>query len=428
VKKSYAVLVAIFCLIIAGCVPKGADMLETQQSFFKQVGETDWQLGLKDFAVSLEKEGTVFELRMQGYSYVRFNAKPKGADRSEQIAPLKAEHVPELAALLEYALFYVEKQRNDDFALRVNWEMYPQSILHWAKVWQASDLRKKKKSMNQHEHYQKLMTAIGEVVSKDMQDLVQGLGFEPDGASMEKMNYSRADRLSYYKEILEPANIPADLRIPIPLMLSLKLKPMQVVEPITVSQFPISVDYLFATAEANSATVYATFQRALDEYEVTGDVKTPEGGYNRILPMLQQEYQPIAGQLFQTMLKTTKGDERKSFSIRLNLSMYPKVYDEVVQRFNLSPGVTQKVAMPRQELPNRQFHEYEPLPASDLQLAVNPFLEKHGYHFKYLLISVERRLKASEHVNYELDFKPAGMKPDDKLLVPDIVYMVVEKK
>lgn len=431
-RISCVLMVVIFCITLSGCSQKGADTPESQQSFYQLAGETDWKLGLKDFAVSLEKEGNVFELRVQGYHYLRFSARPKGTERSERFASLQIEHAPELLALLEYALFFVEQKRNADFALRVNWELYPQSILGWAKVWQESDLRKNKGKGNQHAEYQKLMGAIGDFITKDMQAMVQVLGFEPTGASMEKMSYQRADRFKYYKKVLEPAGIPADLRIPIPMMMSITLKPSepaaseQTTKPKT--SYPISVDYLFATAQANSATVYATFQRALDEYEISGDVNQPDSGYTRILPLSQQEYYPIAGQLFQVCLQATKGNERESFSMRLNLSLYPKVYDEVVQRFNLSPGVTQKVALPRPELPNLQFHTYEPLPASGFQAAVNPFFEKYGYQLKYLQISVKAKLKAQKHPNYEQDFKPVGIKPDQKLLVPDIVYMVVEKK
>jgi len=426
-KISSGLMAVICCAIVIGCAQKGVDMPKSQQSFYQMVGETDWKLGIKDFAVSLEKVDHVFELRVQGYHFLRYRAYTKGDKNAKSFGPLQTEHAPELAALLAYALFFAEQKHQGDFALDIDWEMYPQSILGWAKIWLESDLRKYKGKGDPHTAYQKLMGAIGDFIQEDMRSVVQGLGFEPTGASMEKMSQPRADRLPYYQEVLEPAGIPADLRIPIPLMLSIKMKPSQTERATEAASLPISVAYLFATAEANSATVYATFQRALDEYEITGDVNRPEGGYDRILPLSQQEYYSIAGQLFQACLKATKGGQRKSLSMRINLSLYPRVYDEVVQRFNLSPGVTQKVALPRPELPNLRFHEYEPLPGSGFQEAVHPFLKQNGYQFKYLQISVEKKLEAKKHPNYELDFKPAGVKPEQKLLVPDIVYMKVEK-
>jgi len=399
----------------------------SKQSFYQLVGETDWKLNLKDFAISLEKEGKNFELRVQDYRYLRYSAWSGDAKRSEGFAPLTAEHAPELAALLDYALFFVERARDADYALRVNWEMYPRSILGWAKVWQKSELRRNEGKGDHHEEYQKLVKAISDYITKDMQGMIQALGFEPAGASMEKMSRIRADRLDYYKELLAPAGIPEDLRIPVPLMLSIAMQPSQQAS-VAAATYPISVDYLFATAETDSAVVYAAFRRALDEYEITVNVKTAEGGYIGILPASQPESFAMAGKLFAACLRATRGDEREEFFMRLNLSMYPEVYDEVVQRFNLSPGVTRKAALPRPELPQLRFHEYEPLPASGFQAAVNPFLGAHGYRFKHLQVSVKPGLEAAEHPAYERDFKPSGVEPDHKLLVPDVVYMVVEKK
>ena len=84
--------------------------------------------------------------------------------------------------------------------------------------------------------------------------------------------------------------------------------------------------------------------------------------------------------------------------------------------------------MPRPELQHLQFYEYEPLSASGFQAAINPFLEQNGYRFRYLQISVDSKRKAASYPEYEKEFKPLGIKPEDKLVIPDIVYMVVEKK
>lgn len=427
--------IIICCSGLGGCAQKTTDTPKSQQSFFQLVGETDWKLSLNDFAVSLEKEGNIFELRVQGRHSLRYRAQAKGDTYSGRFGPLQTEHAAELSGLLEYALRFVEQERNAEFAINVNWEMYPQSILKWAKVWQDSELRKKWDSPDQHIPYQKLTEKIADFMEEDMKTIVRGLGFEPTGVSMEKLTYQKARQLKYYKEVLEPAGISQDLKIPIPLILYVLLKPYQEASAEQAakpkSTYPITVDYIaYATAEANSATVYAAFRRAsLDEYEISGSLEKPNGVYYaRIFPMSQKEYQSIAGQLLKACLQATKGDERDSFSLRLNLSQYPEVYQEVVKRFTFSPEVAKKTAITRPELTRIRFYEYTPLPASGFQAAINPFLEQIEYKFSHLQISVESKLKAGKHPEYEEKFKPFGIKPEDKLVVPELVYMVVEKK
>ena len=425
-------MIIIFFPGFIGCAQDATCFPESTPSFFKLVGKTNWKLSLKDFAVSLEKDGKVFELRVQGRHYLRYSAHLKGVSDSNQFGPLQHRHAAELSRLLEYALFFAEQEKNDEFAIDVNWQMYPQSIQKWAKIWQDSDLRKKWDGINQHARYQKLMNMIADFMKEDMQTLAQGLGFEATGASMEKMNFQKAKQLKYYDEVLEPAGIPCDLKIPIPLMLSVLLKPSRdasaAQDPKPKSTCPVIVDYIFATARSNAASVYCSFRRSLDEYEITGDLNKPDGTYAGILPISQKEYRSIATRLLRASLRVTRGDERKTFSLRINLKLYPEVYQEVVERFTLSRQVTQKTGMPRPELQHLQFYEYEPLPASGFQAAINPFLEQNGYRFRYLQISVDSKHKATSYPEYEKEFKPLGIKPDDKLVIPDIVYMVVEKK
>lgn len=425
----YILIVAIILsfLNLADCAQKKEIQPNTAQSFLSLVEATGWELGLKDFAIHLEKEGNVFVLRMEDSHYIRYEAYPKSEKAKRYFAPLQKEHLPELAALLEYALFFAGQKRNTEFALRLNWELYPQSILGWAKVWQHSELRKRQEKRDAQQEYQQLMGMIADYVSAEMEPITLGLGFEPNGASMEKMSYPRAGRLKYYKDVLEPAGVPADLKIPIPLFLSLKLKPAQDKQAEATSQLPISVDSLFVIAKAKSITVYATFQRAFDEYEITGAEIQPDGTYARIRPMSQSEYYPIAGKLLRGCLKATKGNERKTISLRLDLSLYPKVYDEVVQGLTSSTLVMQKDNSPRPGLPYLQFFKYKPSPVSGFHKAMEPFLEKNGYHLKYLQISVETQKKDKNHPEHEKRFKALGVEPDKPVTLPDIVYMVVEK-
>ena len=60
--------------------------------------------------------------------------------------------------------------------------------------------------------------------------------------------------------------------------------------------------------------------------------------------------------------------------------------------------------------------------------AINPFLELNSCTFRYLQISVQAKSEAKSHPEYERRFKSLGIKPTDKLIEPDIVYMVVGKE
>jgi len=96
-------MIIIFFPGFIGCAQDATGFPESKPSFFKLVGKTNWKLSLKDFAVSLEKEGKVFELRVQGRHYLRYSAHLKGVADSNQFGPLQHRHA---AMLLNYPGFW----------------------------------------------------------------------------------------------------------------------------------------------------------------------------------------------------------------------------------------------------------------------------------------------------------------------------------
>jgi hypothetical protein len=429
-KKIRLIALLITCfLLLPGCGQKATDVADQGHSFFQFVGKTDWQVNLPDFAVSLEEKENVFELRVSG-RYLRFSAYRKNDGDSGRFGPLQARYAPELAGLLKYALLFAEQEKDGDFGLGLDWGLYPESILKWAQTWRDSDLRINWDAMDPHARYGKLTEMISERIREDTQETSQVLGFEAVGASMEKMSFQKAGRLGFYRQVLEPAGIPPELELPIPMMTSVRLKPagdaaaQRNISPVTG---PFAVDYVFAVAQSQPATLYCSFQRVLDEYEISGDIKKSDGTYESVLPMDRNAYRPMAVQLLKACLKGTGGDQRQSFSLRLNLGLYPDLYRQAVRHFSQAPDEARDAVVKRSDLPHLLFYSYRPSPDSGFEEAVNPFLEQIGYRFRNFQISIDSRPKAAGHPEYEDKFRPLGIEPEENLAVPDIVYMVVEK-
>jgi hypothetical protein len=50
-----------------------------------------------------------------------------------------------------------------------------------------------------------------------------------------------------------------------------------------------------------------------------------------------------------------------------------------------------------------------------------------GYRFSRFLISYSKGWKANDDRSWETILKPLGVSPDEKPILPSIVYMVIEK-
>ena len=426
-------VIATFCFLqvysLALC-PTG--YAASMPSFSRLVGETAWQVTLKDFTVSLEKEGAVFKLRVGDGRYLGFSARREEGGKAESFGPLRSRYLPELAALLKYALVFSEQERAKVVSMNVDWELYPDSIGKWAATWKDSDLRKKWAALDRYKRYAQLTGMISGSVTEDLQGVLNSLGFKVTGASMEKMVHMKAGKLAFYKAVLKPAGIPESLKIPIPMMLQLLLEPLedqsasQSVDPGLVKD--ISVDSLFVTAKRDETSLYCTFQRALDEYQITGDSLSADGTVARVRPMSGAEYRPIAARLLNACLKATGGDKRKSVYLRVNLDLYPEVYRDAVKWLTDMTAEARKAPVPRPQLPGLKFYRYAPPETTGFKKAVIPFLESVGFECRYLLVSGASTGRAGDHPEYENLLKPLGIKKQAGLIVPDIVYLVGEKE
>ena len=402
---------------------------QMSSSFFQLVGETSWQINLKDFSVSTIKDGKIFILRAGEGRYLSFSAHPENGGKDDFFGPLLPAYAPALTQLLDFARQFGEMEKSGEFSLNVDWELYAESIRNWAAVWKNSELRERWKDMDSRERYSQLVTMITNQLKEDMQPLAEALGMEITGASMEKMSFQEVLKLPYFEKTLKPAGVPADLKLPIPLMLSVRIKMLEheLISPPEKAN-PVMVDSLFATAKSSSTSLYCSFQRALDEYEISGDRLNPKGTYGRLLPLSQKEYHPMAAQLLNASLQATGGDDRRSFSLRLNLGLYPEVFQEVVKQFTFTPDQARQTMVTRPQLPKRPFYTFEPSQASGFANSVNSFLQPNGYEYRHLLVSVDSRRKAANYPSFAETLKPLGIKAGDRPAVPDIVYLIVGKK
>ncbi len=398
-------------------------------SFYQLVGETGWQVFLKNFTVSTEKNGEIFTLRADEARYLSFSAHRKNGEKNESFGPLLTTCSPTLVELLNYALTFGEIEKKGEFSMNVDWELYPESIRGWALVWKDSKLREKWQDIGRQKGYPQLVDMITRQLKKDMQPLGRALGFEPVGASMEKMTFQEVSKLSYFQEILKPAGIPANLKLPMPLILSVRMRAVDDAPvPLSGNFNAVTVDSLFATVQSSSTNIYSTFKRELGEYEISGGRLNPDGTFVYLRPLSQKEYQPIGTQLLKASLRATGADENTSFALRLDPGLYPKLLEEVVKKFTFSPELARKTPAPRPQLPRLQFYTFDPSHASGFASTVNPFLKANGYVFRHLLVSVESGRKAAGYPHYAESFKALAIAPEDHPAVPNIVYLIAGKK
>ncbi|MGD9368970.1 MAG: hypothetical protein PVH87_24915 [Desulfobacteraceae bacterium] len=431
--KSGTIVVLIVCsFLLPGSLCTAQEITAPEMSFFQLVGKTDWAVHLKSFTVSAQESDTRFELRIGDGRQLSYRAYRGGDPESGRFGPLKEKYAPRLSGLLNYALGFAEQEREGQFSMNLSWEDYPESIQKWARIWQASSLYKAWDTTDSHARYKKLVELISDFLKNEMQTVASGLGFESTGASMEKMTYQKAHRFRFYDDVLAPAGIPKDLTIPVPLMLNVLLKPLEKAsfpgnqKPEPGSSF--RVDYLFAAAKKDSTFLYCSFQRQLDEYEITGDRVHSGGAYTRIRPISQEAYRSIATRLVQGCIAATGADKREKLYFRMNLERYPRLYQEVVKRFTANRGSTPTPVIRRPQLPRLEFHPYDPSPDTNFRAAIKPFWDLIGYRFSSFQVSISSKRKAKTCPDYSNLLKPLGIKPSDKPALPDIVYMVVEKE
>lgn len=409
-------------------------------SFFNIIGDTDgWRIALKDYSVSTPFNEAIFELRVGEIRHFSFNAHRNhhsgpGRTPAAYFGPLQKRYSAVLSGLLGYALQFAETAPKGDFSLRVDLTLYPETIGKWAKKWQKAGLREKWKTMDPYKRYPLLTKMIADVVKTDMAPIAGAMGFTVTGADMEKMTYPKAGGLDCYPDVLAPAGIDPDMVIPIPLMLRALLEPARK-SPDRKSSLPdpgsvYSVDYIFTFATRNGNTIYCSYNRDLDIYEISGDKRNEDESYSRLLPLTHSgANQTMAVHLLSACLTITgarQGDN--TISLRLTPGLYPDLYGKMTGYFTLNPDKALKSRVYRPELPAKTFYKFFPGPSSPFKTAVTPFFNKIGYELKWIAVNLSDNREASGYPDYETVMKPLGINPGDKPSVPDIVYLIAGKQ
>jgi hypothetical protein len=399
-------------------------------SFRTLVGKTDWQVSIRDVTVGLKKNDITFELRMGDEHHFDFNAY-RGNDRyRNRLGPLQEKNLPQLFELLTVGLSFLGQDRMTASSLALHWFSYPESIKNWALIWKKSDLKANWDQTDPYQRHDRLVKMISHTVKTDFQPIVHPLGFNITGASMEKMGFQKAGTLEFYDIVLKPAEIPAELKIPIPFILSLSLTPSN-----DISQRDIAVEgsdscsleSFFSIARQGKKTIYCSFQRPFDRYEISGDHQLPDGRLTPLRPLSEKAYQGIAAKLLRAGLISTQRDSKNPVSLKLNVRDYPGIYQEMATYFSdkSRPGLT--TGIQRAELPNHPFFLFHPSPGTGFQESIAPFLALTGLKLKEFQISLNNKKPAEQYDTYDTLLKPLGFKPEDRPNVPDLVYMMVEK-
>lgn len=400
------------------------------QSFSSETGIDGWQVNVRNAAFSLESNDMLFRIGTNGSSTIGYSAHDVKTGR--RTGPLQAKYVHSLSELLGHTLNFAGMKKSSVASLNLEWELYPEKIENWARVWKENDLSKNWNQMDRHKRYEQLVKLISDTVCSDMQPVMNGLGFKAAGASMEKMTYQPAHKLDLYKAVLEPAGIPKDLIIPIPLMLWIKLAPA---EPASgectlfgVPKGAPRLDDLFVTATQKKTNVYCTYQRDLDKFELSGDTLLENGGYQHLRPLSQREYQSIGQALLKACLEAAGADQMPQVSIEINLTLYPGMLTRVIQHFNQKLKKDEVRTTERPQLPAKIFHIYTLDTSSPFSSAVNPFFEPLNYRIDHFQLTLGNTRKAGSIRYYDEILKPIGFSPDARPVVPDIVYLIIKKK
>jgi len=314
--------------------------------------------------------------------------------------------------------------------MAVHWSSYPESIKNWALIWKKSDLKKNWEQTDQYMRYETLVKMISNLLKQDFHTIVQSLGFNIAGASMEKMGFQKADTLKFYGTVLEPAGIPAEFKIPIPSMLSLSLIPSNDVpnrDLVNEASEPYSLESFFSIARLDRQTIYFSFQRQFDQYEISGDQKLPNGSYKPLKTFSEKAYHGISAKLLWASLISTPRDSENPVSLKLKIQDYPGIYQEMVAYFSDQSRLGLKTKIQRVGLPNHKFYLFHPSSETAFQESIAPFLELIDLKFREFQTSLNHKKIAGKYDTYDTLLKPLGFKPEDRPTVPDFVYMIVEK-
>lgn len=389
-----------------------------------------WNMKLNHLTESFAHNGTVYRARISEGRTIRFEGYRIKNEDLKPLGPLEKSHLTHLLALLNHTLIVSGTDREDIRGINLNWELYPGKILSWAKIWETSDLFREWQKLKEPKRYNLLVDLIGLEIKRDMNTVIHSLGFTIEGISMEKIFHFKASKLAYYDELLKPAGISPDLAIPLPMMLWLRVNALErqpsQAENITASD-SFKLESMSATATKGKTNIYGSFNRELDRYEISSDRIEDDGGSKRLDIMADPQVGSAARKMLDAIIKLSGEEDRSRLFLSTDLRLFPDLFTDIVKEAaaNFPPDNTEAVTKP--QVPQLDFYPYKPARDKRFNQRVDPFLNALGYRFSRFLISYGKGWKARDDRSYETILKPLGVSPDDKPILPSIVYMVIEK-
>lgn len=348
------------------------------------IGPTGWQVNLKNFTLSLRQDRYRFSLGVSDHAFLRFSGEDESGAR---FGVLQTAHVPALNRLLNCALIYSGKSREQMVSMRLDWAHYPDSVAGWAAVWDGSRLKQDWNGTGPYARYDALVRMIASAVTRDFQPVAEAMGFTITGASMEKMT-GRSP--------------------PVPLMLWLTLASAGKNGRQSGGRDgcdAVSIDTLFVTARQKDVTVYCTYKRVFDEFGITGD-RISDGTFESIRPLTDPECHPAARILLDAAFSSAGVRDDERISLRLDLKLYPELFEDAVRWMNENPGKIRASSISRSGMPARAFVGYLPANRTGFAAALDPLISPMGLRFDGFELGVD------------LQKLSAG---------PDIVYLILKK-
>lgn len=100
----------------------------------------------------------------------------------------------------------------------------------------------------------------------------------------------------------------------------------------------------------------------------------------------------------------------------------------MINYFSSKQHLTKATVIQRHQLHGSKFYDFTPSLDSNFNKEAKPVLDEVGLKFKHLQVSLNTNQKADHYPFYDQLLKPLGFMPDDRPVIPDIVYMIVDKK
>ncbi len=288
-----------------------AKSLPQEKSFADLVGMDDWTVTVKNVSMDVRHKERMYGIRVADRGFVRFAGRHDTAGQApESFGPVTEADATILLSLWHAAFSFSGLPPGSAGTVSLSWLLYPGSILEWAKTWQQSELRRRWEELDPHYRYKKLTESISVFMKKSFLTVFHAMGMTVDTVSMEKMSFQPAGQLDFFDRVMAPAGVPETLEIPIPLMLYICL------EQDSSAGMPVEyagllspeIESFFVIAQKEASTIYLSFDRRLDEFELTGDILHDDGHHESFSPMSNPRYHAVSARLLETGMKVVNPD------------------------------------------------------------------------------------------------------------------------